>query len=280
MKLTRLARIPPWEWPPDSGNTLLTVLGDRRADESQRLLAAGLAGEMVVINEDLVATLLSILGDATASVALRSQAALSLGPVLEQMDWDSYDDFPGLGVELPDDQPISEHTFHRIQQTLRARYLEESIPQDVRRHILEASVRAPADWHRDAIRAAYSCADRDWRLTAVYSMRYVCGFADRIVAALDDPDAEIRREAVCAAGNWEVDAAWPYVAALLTVKDTDRALLLAAIEAGVGIRPREAQPLLVSLSDSDDAEIAAAARDAMMMAAAAVEDELDEDAEL
>ena len=76
-------------------------------------------------------------------------------------------------------------------------------------------------------------------------MRYVCGFADRIVAALDDPDAEIRREAVCAAGNWEVDAAWPYVAALLTVKDTDRALLLAAIEAGVGIRPREAQPLLV-----------------------------------
>ena len=127
MKLTRLARIPPWEWPPDSGNTLLTVLGDRRADESQRLLAAGLAGEMVVINEDLVATLLSILGDATASVALRSQAALSLGPVLEQMDWDSYDDFPGLGVELPDDQPISEHTFHRIQQTLARPFISRKV---------------------------------------------------------------------------------------------------------------------------------------------------------
>ena len=280
MDLTRLARIPPWDWPPNGGNTLLAVLRDHRAAEPDRLLAAELAGEIVAINDDLAATLLSLVGDATASEPLRCRAALSLGPVLEQMDWDSDDDLLGLDEEVLGGHPISEHTFHRIQETLRARYLDDDVPPEVRRNILEASVRAPADWHRDAIRAAYSRNDRDWRLTAVGAMRHLRGFDDEIVAALDDPDAEIRRAAVSAAGNWEVTAAWPQVAALLAAQDTDKALLLAAIEAGAYIRPQEAEPLLLELSESDDAEIANAAGDAAMMAAAAAEDEFDEDAEL
>ena len=279
MDLTRLARTPSWEWPPNGGNTLLAVLDDGQADESDRLLAAELAGEVVVINDDLARALLSLVGDATASEPLRCRAALSLGPVLEQMDLDSDDDFLGFDEEVLGGRPISEHTFHRIQDTLRARYLEDDVPPEVRRHILEASVRAPADWHRDAIRAAYSREERDWRLTAVFAMHYVRGFGDEIVAALDDPDAEIRRAAVSAAGNWEVNAAWPHVSALLAAQDTDKALLLVAIEAGAYIRPQEAESLLLELSDSGDAEIAAAAADSAMMAAAAVENELDEDAE-
>ena len=214
MGLMLLARTPPWEWPADSANTLLTVLRDLRADETKRLLAAELAGEVVVINDDLAATLLSIAGDASASEALRSRAALSLGPVLEQMVWDSFDDFPGFDEVLADDPPTSEHTFHRIRESLRARYLDDDVPQEVRRRILEASVRAPADWHRDAILEAYAHEDRDWRLTAAFAMAYVRGFDDQILATLDDPDVEIRREAVGAAGNWEVDGAWPYVAAI------------------------------------------------------------------
>jgi hypothetical protein len=279
MGLTLLARTPPWEWPADSANTLLTVLRDLRADETKRPLAAELAGEVVVINDDLAATLLSIAGDASASEALRSRAALSLGPVLEQMEWDSFDDFPGFDEVLADDPPISEHTFHRIRESLRARYLDDDVPQEVRRRILEASVRAPADWHRDAILEAYAHEDRDWRLTAAFAMAYVRGFDDQILATLDDPDVEIRREAVGAAGNWEVDGAWPYVAAMLTAQRIDKALLLAAIEAAASIRPQEAQPLLVSLGDCDDAEIATAAHDALMMAEAAAGD-LDEDSEL
>ena len=279
MDLTRLARFPPWQWPPDIGNTLLAVLRDRKADESQHLMAAEMAGEIVAINDDLAGALLSIVGDATASDELRSRAALALGPVLEQMDMDSIDDVPGLDDEL-DAPPISEHTFHRIQQSLRARYLEDDIPKEVRRRILEASVRVPADWHRDAIRAAYSREGRDWRLTAVFAMRFVGGFTDEIIAALNDPDEEIRYEAVNAAGTWEFDAAWPHVAALLTAPDTDKALVLAAIEAAVAIRPREAGPLLAALSDSHDADIADAAGDAMMMAADPFDDDFDDESEL
>ena len=277
MDLKLLASIPPWEWPPNGGATLLAVLRDQQADESERLLAAEMAGEIVAINDHLAGALLSIVGDATASETLRARAALSLGPVLEQMDLDSDDDLLGLDEEVLGGKPISEHTFHRIQQSLRARYLEDDIPQEVRRRILEASVRAPADWHRDAVRAAYAREERDWRLTAVFAMQYVRGFPDEIVAALDDPDEEIRYEAIRAAGNWEVDAAWPHVAALLAAPVTDKALLLAAIEASASIRPREAEPLLAELSDSHDTDISDAADNAMMMTSDPFDDEFDDE---
>ena len=192
---------------------------------------------------------------------------------------DSIGDIPGLDESF-DAPPISEHTFHRIQQSLHARYLEDDIPKEVRRRILESSVRAPADWHRDAVRAAYSRDDRDWRLTAVFAMRYVHGFTDEIVAALDDPDEEVRYEAVTAAGNWEVDSAWLHVSALLTAPDTDKALLLAAIEAAAAIRPQEAMPLLAELSDSDDTDISDAADNAIMMSTDPFDDDFDDESEL
>ena len=280
MDLTLLARIPPWEWPPNGGNTLRAVLHNPQAAESDRLLAAELAGEPVAIDDDLAGVLLSIVGDATASDELRSRAALSLGPVLEQMDQRSGDYFLSLEAETLNAPPISEHTFQRVQESLRARYLEDDIPKEVRRRVLEASVRASADWHRDAVRSAYSSDDRDWRLTAVFAMRWVSGFDDEIIAALDDPDEEISYEAVWAAGNWEIDAAWPHVSALLTTAATDKTLLLAAIEAAVAINPREAEPLLAELSDSRDADIADAAGSAMMMAAPPFDDDFDDESEL
>lgn len=280
MDLKRLANFPPWNWPPDIANTLLAVLRDRDADETEHLLAAEMAGEIAAINDDLAGGLLSVVGDAAASEELRSRAALSLGPVLEQMDTDSIGDLPGLDDDSFDAPPISEHTFHRIQQSLHARYLEGDIPKEVRCRILEASVRAPADWHRDAIRKAYSSDDRDWRLTAVFAMRFVSGFDDEVVASLDDPDEEISYEAVWAAGNWEIDAAWPHVSALLTAPATDKVLLLAAIEAAGAIRPREAEPLLAELSDSEDTDIADAADNAMMMASSPFDDDFDDESEL
>ena len=111
-------------------------------------------------------------------------------------------------------------------------------------------------------------------------MQYVRGFTDEIVAALDDPDEEVRYEAVTAAGNWEVDAAWPLVSALVAAPDTDKALLLAAIEAAAAIRPREAQPLLAELSDSDDTDISDAADNAIMMATNPFDDDFDDESEL
>ena len=159
--------------------------------------------------------------------------------------------------------PITERTFRRIQTSLHKLYTDAGVPRAVRRRIVEASVRAPQDWHRGAIRAAYASNDQDWKLTAVFSMRWIRGFDVQIREALDSEKEEICYEAVCAAGNWAIDAAWSHVTALVTSKNTDKALRLAAIDAVASVRPQEAGMILVDLTDADDEDIVGAAYEAI-----------------
>ena len=250
MNLRTLKDTPPWDWPEGTGKMLLDFLRDDRTSESDLLLAAELAGDLTVINEELVEALLSILRRGDRPERVRGRAAISLGPILEHADTQGFED--------ADDLPITERAFHRLQESLRKLYRDANVREEVRRRILEASVRAPQDWHEDAIRAAYSSGDEVWRLTAVFCMRFVRGFEEQILEALDTENPDIHYEAVVAAGNWGLDAAWPHVAALVTSKKTDKPLLLAAIEAIASIRPHEAVRMLDDLADSHDEDIAAA----------------------
>lgn len=273
MSLKTLKGVPPWEWPDGAGKLLLGVLRDQRSVESDLLLAVELAGDLTVIDDELVDALLSILRGGDKTEMVRGRAAISLGPVLEHADTE--------GFEESDDLPITQRTFHEIQESLRKLYSDANVPNEVRRRILEASVRAAEDWHPDAVRAAFASDDEGWRLTAIFCMRFVRGFEAQILTALDNANPDIHYEAVLAAGTWGVDAAWSHVVDLVSSDRISKPLLLAAIDAVAGIRPHEAAEVLDDLADSDDEEIAAAVEEAMAMAQGGLDedDELDDDDE-
>jgi len=268
MNLKALKNIPPWDWPEGTDTALLGVLRDRKATQSERLLATELAGDFTVIDDELVGALLAILRSGEEPEGVRGRAAISLGPVLEHADVEGFED--------PDSVPIAQRTFHEIQESLHKLYRDAAVPKEVRRQILEAAVRAPQDWHQGAVRAAYATNDEAWRLTAVFCMRFIRGFEEQILEALKSTSPDIHYEAVLAAGNWEVAAAWPHVATLVTSEETDKALLLAAIEAAGSIRPHEAAEIFGDLLDSDDEDIVEAVYEAMAMAEG-FSDEDDED---
>jgi hypothetical protein len=270
--LKTLVDTPPWEWPGDAGKMFHKALTDRQASEADRLTAAELAGDSVVINDELANDLLAVVSDATESEQMRAKAVISFGPALESAWTGEFDD-------PYDPPPITERMFRKIQDSLETLYFDNSTPKLVRRRILEASVRAPEPWHQDAIRDAYASGDAEWVLTAVFAMQHVRGFDEQILESLNSADPEVHYQAVEAAGNWSLDAAWPHVADLVTDEDTPKELRLAAIEALGSIRPSEAGEILAELADSEDEEIAEAANDAMMMAEAASEHEEDEDDE-
>jgi hypothetical protein len=244
------------------------ILNDGLAPESDRLVAAELAGDSTVMDDDLADVLMAIIRRADEPEKLRARVAISFGAVLEQADTDGFED--------PDNVPISERTFRNIQDTIHRLYLDNSTPKEVRRRILEASVRATENWHQNAIRAAYASGDKDWMLTAVFSMRWVRGFDNQILEALKSTDPEIHYQAVNAAGNWELDAAWPRIVALLNDVGTPKPLLLAAITAAASIRPQEAAEILIDLVDSVDEEIAEAADEAIAMSEP-IPDEVDDE---
>jgi hypothetical protein len=63
-----------------------------------------------------------------------------------------------------------------------------------------------------------------------------------------------------------VDAAWPHVLELVSLPDTEKYLMLAAIDALATIRPLEAEEILLELTGSDDEDIVDAAQEALVMA--------------
>ena len=207
MNINTLKDIPPWQWPKNAGRIILDALRNDQAGVSDRLLAAELGGDSTVINDELADALLSILRNPRESDSLRGQAAISLGPALEYADMDGFED--------PDDVPITEPMFGKIQEALHKLYMDAQTPKEVRRLVLEASVRAPDNWHKDAVAAAYRSDDEDWKLTAVFCMQFIRGFDKQILESLKSQNSDIHYHAVCAAGNWEIDAAWPHIAALV-----------------------------------------------------------------
>jgi HEAT repeat protein len=259
MDATTLQTIPPWEWPPDAGEMLKKILRQRGGDPAERAIAAELAGDLVVMDDEIAELLVSMVRDTAEPDAVRAQSALALGPVLESVSIEGFDDPLG-------EPEISEDAFESIQEALRQVYEDGSAPKEVRRRALEASVRAEEDWHNDAVRAAYASKDTDWHLTGVFCMRFVRGFEYEILQALKSKDPQILIEAVLAAGEWEIEEAARIVVPLLRSPKTERNLMLAAIEAAGGIATAEAQDALEQLTDSEDEEIAEAANDALLMA--------------
>lgn len=256
MDLTDLVNSPPWEWPRNAREVIVRVLLGSGNSAADRTAAAGLAGELVVMDDSLAHLLLAIVRDANEAEELRARAAISLGPALEEADLDGYDD-PCV------DPSISVAVFQQIKETLQEVYLNSEAPKEVRRRALEASVRAEQDWHREAVLAAYSSGDDEWKLTAVFCMRYAPDCDARILEALESANPDIHMEAIRTAGECGLDAAWPHIAVLLDSAKTERPLLLAAIEAAPHTGGREASELLDELAVSEDEEIALAAEEAL-----------------
>ena len=100
MDVKTLQDIAPWDWPEGTAERFLEILRDDRAAQPDRLVAAELAGDLTVINDELVDALLWILRGGAESEELRGQAAIALGPVLEHADTDGFED--------PDDVSIAE----------------------------------------------------------------------------------------------------------------------------------------------------------------------------
>jgi hypothetical protein len=217
------------------------------------------------MSDEMAQALLAIVRGGDLPEELRARAAISLGPALEVADTEAVG---GTGW----DAPISEAIFDRIRVVLRQTYEDAATPKEVRRRVLEAAVRAPQDWQTDPVRAAYSSADHEWKLTAAFCMRYVPGFDNEIMTLLDSKDSDIKYEAILAAGEHGIDAGWQHVRALLKPPSSDKRLLLAAIEAAPTIRPEESRTMLLALLDSEDEDIVEAADDALAMAEGFSED--------
>ena len=61
MDLKTLQDTPPWDWPRDAGKRFQEILVNHQANETDRLIAAELAGDLTVMNDELADALTAII---------------------------------------------------------------------------------------------------------------------------------------------------------------------------------------------------------------------------
>jgi len=266
MNLNDLQNTPVWDWPESARETILRALKNRAGPLEERLLAAELAYDVSPDHDDVVSGLTEVVGEPDAPEELRARAALAIGPALETAH---------LGVASDAGEALSDAVFRKAQKALKRIYDNTSESNEVRRCVFEAMVRAPEDWHKAAIREAYDREGDGWQRSAVFAMRFVPGFKDEILEALESEDEEVLFNAICAAAERDVRDAWPYIEELVGDETTTKEILIAAIDATPMLAPdadavNEAlEPLLMN----DDEEIVEAATEAMSSVGETGEDE-------
>ena len=255
--LQNLKDLPSWVWPPDAADHIKRGLDS--ADVAERLAAAGLAGDLVVMDDEMADKLLSIV-QSDASEQLRGSAAIALGPALEEAFQVGFEEELDAGF---DGRVLDEPRVAEIQRVLRAIHGDERAPDLVRRRCLEASIRAPQDWHSAAVSAAYARGEKGWKLTGLFGMGRIAGFRAQLLESLEGDDVDLLVEAVRSTGLRELSVAGPKVLELAADEQQDQLVRCAAVEALAALETEGSEELLVSLTESDDERLAELALEAL-----------------
>ena len=238
----------------------------RSDDPAVREVALGEIPPMV--DDEVARELFRFARDPERGEEERGEALIALGPALAECHDEEAPDgtleAPPPGTEDWWELPLSSAGYREVHDELRRIYHDGSLPKLVRRRALEAAVRAPRDWHREAAATAWGSGDPDWRVTAVFAMGHLSGFQDEIIEAFRKGEPPVREEAVRAAGRSATgEVLADDLRALAADPSADRDLRLAAIEALGELRPEGSSEVLEELQDDRNREIRAAAREAL-----------------
>lgn len=234
--------------------------------------------ELIAELDDEVAIDLLEFARGNADEEVRSEVLIALGPIIEEAS-DEYAEGDGY-VDPAFAPPVSGPAFRKMIAALTAIYEDESQPKLVRRRAFEVLVRDPQPWQEDEIRKQFASGDEEWKITAVFGMGELPGFARELESLIQTAAAPLLFEAVRSAGKMEVGGVAERLRELASDEGTDRDTRLAAIEALPWTDPG-CRDLLAGLAREQDAEIRAAAKAALddLELAEQIEDDEDDDEE-
>ncbi len=167
----------------------------------------------------------------------------------------------GLGkfVLLGALEEIRPALLERVEQTLRDIIDNADEPVVIRRRAVEALSQSPDPAVHDVIRDAYSSAELDMKLAALYAMGQACddGWLPVLLSEMHNEDPSIRYEAARATGELEDPRAIPALVEL--TKEDDPEIQEVSIEALGRIGGDEAKNALREIMSWPDARVKEAA---------------------
>jgi len=189
---------------------------------------------------------------------VRSQAIVTLGRYIYEGEMADYD----FKLELPEgfedflEPELPEEDFLRVKNFLFTIFKDEQQPLSSRRSAIEALAFLSDPEILDLIEEAYNHPDPRMKVSAIFAMgrNGHQRWHPIILKELSNPDINIRYEAVRAAGEAYVEEATPILMELAE-KGQDKDLRMEAIWALGKTGGKKAEPLLESLTLSEDKDI-------------------------
>ncbi|HVP20386.1 MAG TPA: HEAT repeat domain-containing protein [Anaerolineaceae bacterium] len=165
----------------------------------------------------------------------------------------------GMFVYLGELEEINSDQLERVENSLLAVYHGNDKPI-VRRRALEALGYSGREEVSELIRTAFKSSDKDWQASALFAMGRSAdeSWSEYVLSRLNDPELEVRLEAVRAAGELELtEARLPLIEMVTDSEDLDVDLRAAAVWAlsqigGEGVRSA-LEKLSESIEDDDEA---------------------------
>ena len=211
-------------------------------DEDAEVRYAAVQGLWEYEGRDLITPLIALI-EGDPEPAVRSQAALALGPF-------------ALRAEF---QQLSAADGERVDLALRGVVENPVEAVEVRARALESAGARSLGWVRRSIEEAYGSRHRQMRLSAVHAMGRHCDprWLPILLRELESDDAEMRYEAANACASMGGEAAVPELITLL--EDEDVEVQEAAVAALGEIGGEDAKTALEELSEHPEERLREAA---------------------
>lgn len=248
--LSNLTVIPDYEWPSDTDRFLLSVIQDEGVDYQSRLSAVELAGNLSVVNPDLVEEFRKIAENKTEEFELRISAISAMAPIFEEVIKPSY--LETVSAIDAEEDIITIDSLTDAVKAVKEIYFNIKEEEEIRRQALKTAVRVFDDWQIEAVRKAYAEDNVEWKSTAVFCMRYLEGFNKEILESIRSQNSEIKLNAIEAAAKHELVDAWGEVEKVIKYERANIDLLCAAIYAAPVLNPSGYRDVLVNLPEDGE----------------------------
>jgi hypothetical protein len=233
--IEKLLVIPVYEWPSDTDKFLLSVVQDEGIEHPLRLQAIELAGDLAVVNLELVEEFVKIAKDKNSDFELRLSAIAAMAPIMEEVVKPTY--LETVRAIDPEEDIITADSLSEASKTLKEIFFSSNEPEELRRQALKSAVGIFDEWQVDAVKKAYDSKDLEWMISAVFCMRFLPNFEHEIMESFDYPNTEIQLYAVEAAGRHNLMLAWPKIEQILRYERSNIDLLCAAIYVAAKMNP-------------------------------------------
>ena len=204
-----------FDWEMDSNEKLLKIILNKKASLDDQLTAITLAGDLGVIDLEVVSVFNKLIQDKEKDYSIRLSAMMALEPILQEVQLSDYLDEVDILESQGENDLIKLSDLEETLKILHDVYFDYGEDELIRRTALYISSHVPNDWCNKEVEIAYRSNNASWKETAVKCFEFIPGYNEEVLEILEGKDKNLKIAALPAIGSQRILEALPTVVKII-----------------------------------------------------------------